>query len=181
MTVPKVLFASGKQNWCTPDLVLDLVRKVASIALDPCGNQDNTVGATTVCVSPEENLVLQAELSYRLLADGLAHDWSKLFRREDGLCFCNPPYDDDAASFMERCATLGALGYEVIGLPAARTDTRWWHQHVKTANAICFWRGRLRFVGANNSAPFPSALPYWGPDPQLFKQIFSPYGQVLLT
>jgi hypothetical protein len=71
------------------------------------------------------------------------------------------------------------LGYEVIALPAARTDCRWWHQDIVTADAICFWKGRMRFRGGEHGAPFPSALPYWGPQVDKFCRVFSPHGHVV--
>jgi hypothetical protein len=47
----------------------------------------------------------------------------------------------------------------VVMLLPARTDTRWWHDYViPYASEIRFIRGRLKFGGAKNSAPFPSAL-----------------------
>lgn len=42
----------------------------------------------------------------------------------------------------------------------ARTDTRWWHQYIDgNPNAsVHFIKGRLKFGGAKNPAPFPSAI-----------------------
>lgn len=47
----------------------------------------------------------------------------------------------------------------VICLLPARTDTAWWHSYVLPyAAQIHYLRGRIRFEGANSSAPFPSAV-----------------------
>ena len=41
----------------------------------------------------------------------------------------------------------------------ARTDTKWFHEIVLPhAQEIRFLRGRLKFGGMKNSAPFPSML-----------------------
>ena len=42
----------------------------------------------------------------------------------------------------------------------ARTDTRWWHDYIDgNPNAsVHFINGRLKFGGAKNPAPFPSAI-----------------------
>jgi hypothetical protein len=45
---------------------------------------------------------------------------------------------------------------------------------------MCFIRGRLRFVGADNGAPFPSALVYVGPQRFRFGEHFESIGKVVL-
>lgn len=48
-------------------------------------------------------------------------------------------------------------GATVVCLVPARTDTRWWHDHAMRGE-VRFVRGRLKFGGSKNSAPFPSAV-----------------------
>ena len=62
----------------------------------------------------------------------------------------------------------------VMLLPA-RTDTRWWESLI-TADALLFWRGRLRFVGAPAPAPFPSVIAYWGHCVTRSRGAFAPHG-----
>jgi hypothetical protein len=45
----------------------------------------------------------------------------------------------------------------VVCLVPARTDTRWWHDYC-IQHEIRFIKGRLKFGGHKNSAPFPSAV-----------------------
>lgn len=41
----------------------------------------------------------------------------------------------------------------------AQTREEWWHNHVIASGAeVRFLRGRLKFGGHSNSAPFPSAI-----------------------
>ena len=42
----------------------------------------------------------------------------------------------------------------------ARTDTRWFHEYIygRKNVEIRFIRGRLKFGGSKNSAPFPSMV-----------------------
>ena len=53
-------------------------------------------------------------------------------------------------------------GATVVCLLPARTDTRWFHEYIYSKvdirEDVRFLRGRLRFGGANNSAPFPSMV-----------------------
>ena len=69
--------------------------------------------------------------------------------------FCNPPYGPEISKFLA-CAPDAELAVFLI---PARTDTRWFHEQVLgKATEIRFIRGRLKFGGAVNSAPFPSML-----------------------
>ena len=40
----------------------------------------------------------------------------------------------------------------------ARTDTKWFHDYILGKAEIRFLKGRLKFGGCNNSAPFPSMV-----------------------
>ncbi len=156
------LMTSARGSWNTPSEVLDLVRKVAPIGLDPCSNPDSIVRAETEWSQPGVN--------------GLLHPW-----RSQGLVFVNPEYGRKIGAWTERCAEFGKedlIGDELIALLPCRTDAKWFRD-VWTADAICFWRGRLKFLGAPSSAPFPSCIAYWGQNPFLFAQVFSAAGKVV--
>lgn len=46
----------------------------------------------------------------------------------------------------------------------SRTDTRWWAESVLPfASEIRFVKGRLKFGGSSNGAPFPSAIVVFRP------------------
>lgn len=40
----------------------------------------------------------------------------------------------------------------------SRTDTRWWHSYIEGKAEVRFVKGRLKFGGCNQSAPFPSVV-----------------------
>lgn len=44
----------------------------------------------------------------------------------------------------------------------ARTDTRWFHDYIYGKAEVRFIRGRLKFGGSKNSAPFPSMVVIFG-------------------
>lgn len=71
--------------------------------------------------------------------------------------FCNPPYSD-IKNWVKKAFEEAKLGKTVVLLIPSRTDTRWWHDYVMLATEIRFLKGRLRFGGAKNSAPFPSCV-----------------------
>jgi len=69
--------------------------------------------------------------------------------------FCNPPYGPGLRPFLNRAVEADLA----VFLVPARTDTRWFHDIVLPhAKEIRFVRGRLRFGGAKNTAPFPSMI-----------------------
>jgi site-specific DNA-methyltransferase (adenine-specific) len=69
--------------------------------------------------------------------------------------FVNPPYGPGIGAWIER-------GFEAeiaVYLLPARTDTRWFHELcLPRATEIRFLRGRLKFAGVVNNAPFPSMV-----------------------
>lgn len=54
-------------------------------------------------------------------------------------------------------------GATVVCLVPSRTDTEWFHEYALRGE-IRFIRGRLKFNGAKNSAPFPSLLVIFRPE-----------------
>jgi DNA N-6-adenine-methyltransferase (Dam) len=173
MTAPaKVVHArratGGSDNWCTPTPVLDRVRRIGPIGIDPCTEADNPTGAR----------LFKTKLAFE------GDDWVEQLEPGE-LAYVNPPYSvmestqarPGWAAFIPYQA---AEGCEVVSLVAARPDTRWFDYLVwQTAQAVCFWKGRLRFVGAPSSAPFPSCLVYHGPRTWRFEEAFHDAGKVV--
>ncbi len=91
---------------------------------------------------------------------GTADGTSTLFTLWRGQrVFCNPPYGPGIRPFLER-----AFEAEVaVFLIPARTDTRWFHEIcLPYATEIRFIKGRLKFGGSKNPAPFPSMIVVFG-------------------
>lgn len=151
------LMSSANPNWQTPPEFLNVVRELAGgqIELDPCTTEDNPTGARSI-LTPTE--------------DGLSVPWPR-----EGLVYANPPYGRSLPPWAAKFAAEGRRGVELVALVPARTDTRWWRD-VATAAVVCFWRGRIKFVGADHSAPFPNAVAYWGRRPAEFCRVFGPRG-----
>lgn len=130
-----VHYSSKTDLWETP---ADLYRSIEAVyhpTLDVCATPDNAKCARYF--TKDE--------------DGLTQDWR-------GVCWMNPPYGREIGKWVRKAATCGAT---VIALLPARTDTAWWHDYVM-GNEITFIRGRLKFGGGKNSAPFPSAIVVFG-------------------
>jgi hypothetical protein len=170
-----VLHSSEVHTWMTPESFLDLVRAVGPIALDPCTTPENPTGAAHFCCQ----VVVQDDNGRPVIApysDGLQRRWSD-FR---GLVYCNPPYGRALGAWAAKCSEEARLGAEIILLVPARPDTKWF-QHLWNADALLFWRGRLKFKGATAGAPFPSAVAFWGPSSSRFQfcKVFGEHGQLV--
>jgi phage N-6-adenine-methyltransferase len=83
--------------------------------------------------------------------DGLSIEWG-------GSNFVNPPYGREIPKWIKKGYEQALLGKRVVFLIPSRTDTAWWHDYCMKADEIRFIRGRLKFKGAKNGAPFPSAI-----------------------
>ena len=162
---PDALFGNadegGSSEWYTPKYILERVLKVmGGIDLDPCAEKHTHEGPNV----PARWHITKAE-------DGLKYEWH-------GRVFANPPYGrcmrEWAQKFIEEYKS-GRMT-EGILLAHARTDTVW-YSYVSGV-PVCFIRGRLRFSDSKNTAPFPSALFYVGPDPVRFAQVFNDLGSV---
>ena len=82
--------------------------------------------------------------------DGLTIPWGKSN-------FINPPYSD-ISNWLKKGFQEWVDEKVCVFLIPSRTDTRWWHDYVMKATEIRFIKGRLKFGGAKNSAPFPSCI-----------------------
>lgn len=163
VTVAKALMTSVRPDWRTPANVLELVRQVGPIGLDPCSGPGSIVGAKT-------------EWSLENGDDGLANSWAG-----HGLVYVNCPYGREIVQWVDKCDREGSgIDCEIIALLPARTDAKWF-QRLWYAQALCFWKGRIRFLGAPASAPFPSVIAYWGPHWNRFARVFGDSGRVIYT
>ena len=143
----------------TPEHVLDVVREFGRIALDPCTTRDNPVGASVF---------------YTEAQDGLAQPWC-------GLAFWNCPYSrGQTIQWAKRAHEAWEHDrIESIGLVIADTSTQAVQYLLEHANAVAFWKRRIRFAG-DASAKFANMLPYFGERQGRFKRVFEPHATVLV-
>lgn len=105
-------------EWLTPPHILEAL---GEFDLDPC--------------SPINRPWPTAKKHYTIKDNGLSHPWK-------GRVWCNPPYGNATGAWMFRCAHHG----NAMGLVSARTDTKWFFEHVwNKATALLFIKGRLYF------------------------------------
>ena len=180
--------SSQRNDWGTPPEVLDFVYQMGDIELDPAANLRSAVRCNQHIALPEDGLV--ASWSGRLPTH---HAASCLFLgacswicRPEGLIFLNPPYGRQVKKWVEKCVHEAKQGCEIIALVAARVDTKWFQENIFAhANAVCFWKGRIKFVDLSTGeqgdpAFFPSAIVYYGKDTARFVEIFGDQGHTVV-
>lgn len=138
--------ATTSIEWFTPPAIFD--RLGLSFDLD-------------VCAPPGGLPWVPATRSFSKPDDGLAQPWH-------GRVWCNPPYGlaNGIDRFLARMAEHG----NGVALVFARTDTVWLQQAIRDADAVCFIRGRVRFIRGLDrtqppgNSPAPSVLLAYGTD-----------------
>ena len=150
------------QTQFTPSYVLEPVRVDlgGSIGLDPCTTSDNPVGATYFYTAEDDGL------------DTINSSWWYAPTEEISFIesvFVNPPYSKAREPWVERCITAGDRGQKVILLIPAATDTRIFQKAVRSAEAVVFVKGRVKFGTLRpnrrqHAASHPSALIGWNTD-----------------
>ena len=134
----EVMFSSKTDIWETPQEFFDELNKEFHFTLDVCATPENA----------------KCEKFYTVEDDGLSQPW-------DGVVWCNPPYGREIGRWVLAASVAsGTRGSTVVMLLPARTDTRWFHDLIyqKDRVEVRFLKGRLKFGGGKNSAPFPSMV-----------------------
>lgn len=127
-------FSSKTNEWVTPQNFFEEINNEFNFTLDPCATKENT----------------KCKKFFTQEDDGLKQNW------DNEVVFCNPPYGREIGKWVKKASE--ARGGIVVMLIPARTDTKYFHQYIYNKSEIRFIKGRLKFSGSENSAPFPSML-----------------------
>ena len=105
---------------------------------------------------------------------------SQVARQRQAQVYMNPPYGRAIGRWVSKLRDDYEAGRveAAIALLPARPDTQWWK--LTRGYPRCHVEGRLKFSGQKNSATFPSALVYFGPDPAQFARVFDEVGEVVI-
>lgn len=138
----EVMFSSQTDEWSTPQAFFDELNSEFNFDLDVCATKENA----------------KLPKFYTKEDDALIQKW-------DGTCWMNPPYGRTIGDWMKKAYESSLDGATVVCLVPSRTDTKWWHNYAMNGE-IRFIKGRLKFGGHNNSAPFPSAIVIFRGEPK---------------
>jgi len=154
---------TGENEWYTPLQYVEAARSVlGEIDLDPASS-----------LSAQEKI--QAKKFFSKSQDGLMHEW-------EGRVWLNPPYAQPLIwNFVEKLVLelTESRVTQAILLTHSYTDTAWFHHAESIAAAICFTRGRVKFVDADGEECAPTqgqAFFYYGENAARFGEVFREYG-----
>lgn len=158
---------TGENEWYTPVQHIELARTVlGEIDLDPAS-------------SLIANQQVKAARFFSQASNGLEKDWA-------GRVWLNPPYAQPAiAHFADKMVSEWNRG-EVTGaivLTHNYTDTAWFQKLAHAAAALCFTRGRVRFVSPAGELAAPTqgqCFFYFGEDVDIFADVFGEIGFVVV-
>lgn len=158
-------FGTGENEWYTPEQHIEFARQVlGTIDLDPAS-------------SHVANQTVKAERFFSQETNGLEKEWA-------GNVWLNPPYAQPAiAQFADKMVAEWQSGRvaAAIVLTHNYTDTAWFQTLARAAAAICFTRGRVRFVSPAGELAAPTqgqAFFYFGPETDIFADVFGQIGFV---
>lgn len=157
---------TGENEWYTPAKYIEMARDVlGEFDLDPA-------------TSEVAQRVVQARKFFTKSDNGLEQQW-------EGRVWLNPPYMQPLiGQFVEklveeRCADRVSAA---ILLTHNYTDTAWFHGAMEIADAVCFTRGRIKFVDSEGGECAPTqgqAFFYFGDHTEGFAARFKDIGFVV--
>lgn len=158
---------SGENEWYTPPEILESARlAMGSIDLDPAS-----------CETAQENV--RANRYYVITDDGLSKKWQ-------GNVWLNPPYGKDVIGLFAAKAVAERERYkQAVVLVNNATETAWFSAIASVASAICFLRGRVRFLDKSgkpaNTPVQGQAVLYIGSDVAKFCEAFAGMGLIVMV
>jgi ParB family chromosome partitioning protein len=157
---------SGENEWYTPPEYIEAARDVmGSIDLDPAS-----------CETAQANVM--AKRFYDIDDDGITKKWA-------GNVWLNPPYSKEAiGQFAAKVVAESGRIHQAVVLVNNATDTAWFHDLASVASAVCFLRGRVKFLDQTgkpaNTPVQGQAVLYVGPNVEPFRARFSCFGFVVV-
>lgn len=153
------MFSSGKDDWATPIALFCELDDEFNFWMDAAAGLENHL--CSVWLGPEQD--------HAPSRDGVTVDWAWVIGdlASTRAVWLNPPYSRGLQpKFIAKAAAERKRGVTTVMLLPARTDTKAFHDHIwnryehgpKDGIEVRFLKGRLKFVGAPDSAPFPSMV-----------------------
>lgn len=158
---------SGENEWYTPPEYIEAARTaMGGIDCDPASSR-------------QANKTVKAEVFFDVRDDGLSRKWS-------GNVWLNPPYARPLIElFTESLVSKFGSGEvkQACVLVNNATETAWFQAMLVVCRAVCFPKGRVRFIDkeGNPGAPLQGqAVIYIGTRVAGFRRAFTGFGPVLL-
>lgn len=166
----RVVSRAAKNNWSTPDYVLDRIRFVLDVKrvwFDPCGNKQNTTDAKVFLTKDTARP---------------ACEWPA--PPDESLVYQNHPYDKNlhwALNAIYYADKFRMVPFHYVVLANNSSGTEWFTLLTKTCNAFVCLDGRLPFINPRtgkkiNDNNYGTCLWYYGPFSRMFADGFRSVG-----
>jgi phage N-6-adenine-methyltransferase len=142
------LMSKASDEWSTPWDFFDSLDYEFGFTVDAAATKENAKCSKYIALDE----------SHHADPDALTVNWGYY-----ETVWLNPPYSR-IRDFMRKAEEQSDTN-TVVCLVPARTDTKWWHEACLGANEVRLIKGRLKFGDGAASAPFPSALFVFTPQP----------------
>jgi len=176
-TTREAMHSSARIDWATPKKVFDSLHKEFNFTLDVCATSANA--KTPKYFNRREN--------------GLKQDWNKKGANWMNPPYGDPEHPCKKNCKKKKCAERGhhnrkyipgitdwvekaanemiTRGCKTVALLPSRTDTGYFHSFIwdeetngpRQGIDIRFYKGRIKFEGAEHPAPFPSVIVVFDP------------------
>ena len=137
---PYMPVKSSSEEWETPQALFDKWDKIYHFTLDAAASKENA--KCKKYFTKEDNALTQ--------------DWG------DNVVWLNPPYNVDALfDFTKKVLSAAIRGATIVMLVPSKTDQEWFHllwNQIHLNVKFDWVRGRVKFVGAKNSATIPNVV-----------------------
>lgn len=178
------ILTTGKIDYCTPDWILDSVRKFfwrlsgsGTIDVDPCTNWRSIVGAqynfykessTTRGLRRLSKWAKRYKTGKWIETDGtVLANWGYYLNRltfNGVTVYINPPFGNKAiAQWVNTAFEASQQGCEVVMLIPLTPETKTWKNKILLrADGLCALKKRVSFIGTRSGIPKSLALVYFG-------------------
>lgn len=149
MSNPVTIRTVDRKDWEIPDEFFDGLDKEFHFLIDICASKGNS----------------KCELYVTEKTDALSmKNWACGAYTIPQAIWCNPPYGRNIGNWVKKAYEESYKDCLVVMLLPARTDTKWFHDHIYGKAEIRFIKGRLTFKGGPHNAPFPSMVVIFRPN-----------------
>lgn len=159
-------YASSDDEWFTPPEIIERARQaLGGIDLDPASH---VIAQQTI----------RAATFYTAADNGLDRPWF-------GRVWLNPPFNRTLLSlFVDKLVSEFASGAveQAILLTHDYTDVGWFHAAARTAQLVCFPRGRIHFLAPSGDESTPrqgQTLFFFGREDAAFRRVFADVGLMM--
>ena len=150
-----VMFSAKSDDWTTPRPLFDALNEEFQFDIDGAATKQNALCPKYYGIDNG------GKGKPECLGDALFGGWAIGSR-----IFINPPYSKCKEFVAKAKQEMLINRVTSVLLVPSRTDTKWFHDHVwdrqrhqpQWCTEVRFLKGRLKFGGGLNSAPFPSML-----------------------